>query len=174
MPQTNRNTTLRLGVLSDTHGALFLTQAAVQLFQRMDVDTIIHCGDIGGTEIIRAFRGLDAHFVYGNTDGENPLLSIAADEAGCVLHGWFGSLERAGKNIFFLHGHQETRFQEEIRSEHWDLICFGHTHQATFQQYGSTRLLNPGALQRVATPRVAIVTLPEIEVQSYTLDRSSD
>lgn len=158
---------MKLGVISDTHGRLNETFKAIELFRSQGVTEIIHCGDIGGVDIIRAFEGIPTHFVLGNTDGENEFYRAVAEETGNVLHGWFGSIERNGKKVFFLHGHHNARFDKELNSGSWDLICYGHTHFASLQMENGTLLLNPGAFQRVATPCVAVVTLPELNVESF-------
>lgn len=159
----------KIGVISDTHGKLTETQWAVELFEQQGVSLIIHCGDIGDTEVVHAFRGKETHFIFGNTDGENAMLRYAAEEDGNRHHGWFGSLVCEGVRVFFLHGHQTERFETEINSGNWDLICFGHTHQAVYQLCGSTRILNPGALHRVARPSVAVIALPEMNVENFCI-----
>ena len=152
--------------MSDTHGRLNETVCAVQLFRERDVQTVIHCGDIGGSTIVRAFQGIETHFVLGNMDGENKTLRLAAEETGNCLHGWFGSIEQFGKRIAFTHGHL-PQFEQELESGNWDLLCFGHTHVASLQMHGSTLLLNPGAFTRVFRPTVAIVTLPDMIVERF-------
>ncbi|GHT46984.1 phosphodiesterase [Planctomycetales bacterium] len=158
---------MKLGIISDTHGLIAETRLAVQLFREQSVDTIIHCGDIGSESVVKAFKGIETHFVFGNCDGESDLLRCAARSTGNKLHDWFGTIEKDGKNIAFLHGHQTARFEEEIAGGHWDLICYGHTHSASLQQYGNTLILNPGAFKRVFRPTVAIVTLPELTVEQF-------
>lgn len=159
----------KLGVLSDTHGRLTETQAAVRIFREHEVTKIIHCGDIGGTAIIQAFQGIETHFVFGNNDIEYDLLRITATENGHTLHDWFGSLEWEGKKICFMHGHRLNQFTTELYSGHWDLMCYGHTHIPLLQMHGNTLLLNPGAFKRVAVPQIAIVTLPELLVESFSV-----
>ena len=156
----------KLGIISDTHGRLNETVCAIQLFREHDVQTVIHCGDIGSSAIVRAFEGLETHFVFGNTDGEDETLKCAAEETGNHLHGWFGSIERLGKRIAFIHGHQ-PQFEQELESGNWDLLCFGHTHVASLQIHGLTLLLNPGAFTRVFRPTIAIVTLPDMTVERF-------
>jgi putative phosphoesterase len=159
----------KLGVISDTHRLLDETILAVHLFQEHEVQTVIHCGDIGGSAIVRAFQGLDTHFVFGNSDGEDDNLRLAAQATGNHFHDWFGSIEQSGKRIAFLHGHQSSKFEHELENGHWDLLCFGHTHIASLQMYGSTMVLNPGAFKRVFRPTIAIVTLPELTVELFTI-----
>jgi len=159
----------KLGVISDTHGCLNETILAVQCFREHDVQTVIHCGDIGGIAVVRAFQGLATHFVFGNVDDEAEELWFAAAETGNRFHGSFGSIELAGKCIAFLHGHDFAKFEQESASGHWDLLCFGHTHVASLQMHGSTMLLNPGAFKRVFRPTIAVVTLPDLNVERFDI-----
>ena len=156
----------KLGVISDTHGLLNETVRAVRLFREHGVQTIIHCGDIGSSAVVKAFQGIETHFVLGNMDGESENLQLVAEETGNQLHGWFGSIELSGKRIAFSHGHL-PQFEEELENGNWDLLCFGHTHVATLQMHGATLLLNPGAFQRVLQPTIAIVTLPDMTVERF-------
>ena len=157
----------KIGVISDTHGLLNETALAVRLFREQDVETVIHCGDIGGSAVVRAFQGLETHFVLGNMDSDCETLRLAAEETGNTLHGWFGSMERSGKQIAFLHGHRSSQFEQELENGNWDLICFGHTHVASLQMHGSTLLLNPGAFTRVFRPTIAIVRLADLTVERF-------
>ena len=157
----------KIGIISDTHGRQNETALAVQLFREHDVQTVIHCGDIGTVAIVKAFQRIPTHFVLGNMDGDGETLQFAIEETGNHFHGWFGSIEQSGKRIGFLHGHESERFDRELSSGHWDLICYGHTHIPELQMYGSTLLLNPGAFIRVSRPTVAIVTLPDLTVERF-------
>ena len=159
----------KLAVISDTHGLLKETLSAVQLFRKHDVQTVIHCGDIGGRAVVQAFQQIETHFVLGNMDADEESLRNAIKETGNHLHDWFGSIERAGKRIAFLHGHQSEKFEQESESGNWDLLCYGHTHIASLQIRGSTLLLNPGAFKRVFRPTIALVTLPDLTVERFDI-----
>ena len=156
---------LKLGIISDTHGTLDETALAVNLFRGHGVQAVIHCGDIGDAAIIKAFQRLESHFVLGNMDKDEETLRTAIEETGNHFHGLFGSIEKLGKRIAFMHGDNTERFERELASGNWDLLCFGHTHVAEVQQRGSTLLLNPGAFIRVSRPSVAVVTLPGMTVE---------
>jgi putative phosphoesterase len=157
----------KLGIISDTHGLLTETTLAVKLFREHDVQTVLHCGDIGGSAVIQVFQGTETHFVLGNMDGESEDIRRTIEESGNHLHGWFGSIDRGGKRIAFLHGHQSDKFEQELKNGNWDLLCYGHTHVAALQMHGSTLLLNPGAFKRVFRPTIAIVLLPELSVERF-------
>jgi len=163
----------KIGIISDTHGFLNETVRAVHLFREHGVQMVIHCGDIGSDAVVRAFQGLETHFVLGNMDGESESLRSAAEETGNRLHDWFGSIECSGKRIAFLHGHQSDKFEQELEGGNWDLLCYGHTHVPALQIHGSTMLLNPGAFKGVSCPTVAIVTLPDLNVEQFDVGDSS-
>ena len=156
---------LKLGVISDTHGLVNETVRAVHLFREHNVQTVIHCGDIGNSAIVKAFQGIETHFVLGNMDGASETIRLAAEETKNHFYGWFGAMERSGRRIAFLHGHQSLKIEQELESGNWDLICYGHTHVAALQMHGSTLLLNPGAFKRVFRPTIAIITLPDMTVE---------
>ena len=157
----------KLGIISDTHGRQNETVRAVQLFREQNVQTVIHCGDIGNDALVRTFRQLETHFVLGNMDGDPETLRRTIEETGNHFHGWFGSIERSGKRIAFMHGHESDKFERELESGNWDLLCYGHTYVTNLQMHGSTLLLNPGAFIRVPRPGVAVVTLPELNVEQF-------
>ena len=160
----------QLGIISDTHGQIETTKKARQIFDDQGVSVVIHCGDIGGVEIVRIFEGIETHFVYGNMDGEDESLRRAIEETGNTFHDWLGKIERCGKKICFMHGHQNETFEAALCSERWDIICVGHTHFPGLHQFGGTMVLNPGALYRVPVPQVAVVQLPELDVRRFSLD----
>ncbi len=161
--------TTKLGILSDTHGQVAGVEKAAQLFREHGVSIVIHCGDIEGTQIISLLAEFDAHYVYGNKDAQADYLEQDIPQAGGTLHGLKGELEIEGKRIFFLHGHHDDDFQKALQDGQYDMICYGHTHVAELKTHKNTILLNPGAFTLVTAPSVAVVTLPEMTVESFTL-----
>jgi predicted phosphodiesterase len=81
------------------------------------------------------------------------------DDIGATLHERFGHLELCGKNIAFTHGHDYTLLQDLEYSEAYDYLFHGHTHAESDRRSGPTRVINPGALQRVAVPTFIILDL---------------
>lgn len=156
----------RLGVVSDTHGQAAFAREAAHLLQSFDVQTVLHCGDIGSVEIVRVFSQWPTHFVLGNVDEPAAPLRAAIEAAGQHFHARFGQLELAGRKIAFLHGDDTLLLQETINGGRYDLVCFGHTHRAEQRQVGPTLALNPGALYRANPHTLAIVELPELTVQT--------
>ncbi len=161
---------MRLGVVSDTHGEMRFARPAVDLLETLNVDLVIHCGDIGDESIIRLFDRWPAHFVFGNVDGNAQRLRTAIEAAGQTCHEMFGSLVCEGKKIAFLHSHDTQRFRETIDSGEWDLVCYGHTHIAEQHLVGKTLVLNPGAIYRANPHSIATVELPSLQATIHPLD----
>ena len=153
---------MHLGVVSDTHGHVANTLDAVRMLESLDVDEVIHCGDIGTEEIIPLFQRWPTHFVFGNVDGNECRLAAAIEQAGQTCHGRFGTLELDAVRIAFLHGDDSRLLQQTAQSGDWGLVCYGHTHEAQEQWIGSTLVLNPGALYRARPHSIALVELPSL------------
>jgi putative phosphoesterase len=151
-----------LGIVSDTHGHVEHTRQAVRMLESLDVAEVIHCGDIGSPAIVPLFAAWPTHFIFGNVDYDEPPLREAIDQCRQTCHGRFGSLERAGKRIAFLHGDDQKRFAQTVHADDWDLVCYGHTHVAKQHRQGRTLVLNPGALYRATPHSLAVVELPEL------------
>lgn len=156
---------MRIGVVSDTHGHVEYTMAAVQALRREDVSALLHCGDIGSPAIIPLFADWPAHFVFGNVDDDRGLLPEAIAAAGQTCHQRFGTVELEGAKIAFLHSDDWQLFEETIESGTYDLVCYGHTHVAEQHRVGKTLVLNPGALYRATPHTFAVVDLPQLAVR---------
>lgn len=154
---------MRLGIVSDTHGHVQNTLAAVRMLESLGVDEVLHCGDIGSTEIPRLFARWRAHFVFGNCDPDAGPLSIAIGAAGLLCHNRFGDVTLAGRRIALIHSDDARLFRQSITSGTYDLVCYGHTHEAEQHREGKTLVLNPGALYRATPHSIAIVELETME-----------
>ena len=162
---------MKIGVLSHTHGDVKQTLSALEMFRQQEVSQILHCGDMGTPEVVRLFVDLPTAFVFGNCDPKTETLRKAIRSVKQTCCDWFGELELHGKRIFFLHGHQWERFENEIYSGQWDLICYGHTHHAELRRVANTLILNPGAIYRTPAPSVAVVNLESMNVMTIPLEK---
>lgn len=136
-----------LGILSDTHNNLPNLQAALAVFRRRGVDTLIHCGDLTGIEVAHALAGFRVICAWGNGDvasGEIRKVLLEQDPenyAGLVYTGRVG-----GARIGVTHGHLPGRVEELVHSGEYDYVFKGHSHLHKEERFGITRLINPGAL----------------------------
>ncbi|MEX0936342.1 MAG: YfcE family phosphodiesterase [Pirellulales bacterium] len=159
---------MRIGIISDTHGHVAMTQQAVTLLKSLDVERLLHCGDIGTAQIVDMLAAWPTDFVLGNVDDEAELRP-AMVHPGHHLHGRFASLEIEGKRIAVLHGDYSKKLRETAESGEWDLVCFGHTHEAERKQIGNTLLCNPGAVYRASPRSIATIELPSMELHVFML-----
>ena len=158
-----------IGVVSDSHGRVEYTLAAVRMLESLDVAAVLHCGDIGSAEIVRLFARWPTHFVFGNVDYNEGELTNAIKTAGQTCHGQFGSIELAGRRIALIHSHDAKLFRKTINSGDYDLVCYGHTHVAKQERIGKTLVLNPGAIYRATPHSIATVDLSDMQVNIITV-----
>lgn len=160
---------MHLAVVSDTHGHVDYTREAVRRLREMEIDALLHCGDIGSGAVVRLFDAWPSHFVFGNVDYEHDQLRAVIESAGQTCHGRFGELELAGRRIAFLHGDDGQRLHDTVTGGDYDLVCHGHTHVAELRNENGTTVLNPGALYRATPHSFAVVTLPALDVTHVEL-----
>ena len=160
---------MRLGIISDTHGHVELTRPAVRMLESLEVDAVLHCGDIGSIEVVELFAKWPTHFVFGNCDDGTAAFAAAIRKAGQTCHGMFGDLEFEGVRVALLHSHDRRKFRETIDGGEYRLVCYGHTHVAAVDRHGETLVVNPGAIYRADPHAIAFVDLPAIEVKIIQL-----
>ncbi len=160
---------MRLGIVSDTHGHADHTRPAIRLLESLQVDHVLHCGDIGSAEVVEMFAAWPTHFVFGNCDYQQAELTQAIQAADQTCHGLFGDLEFEGVKIALLHSHDRRRFQQVLDDPEYQVVCYGHTHIAESEHRGGKLVLNPGALYRAAKHSIAVLELPAIEVTIVAL-----
>src|SRR5215470_17133591 len=113
---------MRIAVVSDTHGQIDATAAAVRLLKRQEASALLHCGDIGSPAIIPLFADWPAHFVFGNVDFDEDALQQAIEEAGQTCHARFGTVVLAGRKIALIHSDDRQLFDDTVDSGEWDLV----------------------------------------------------
>ncbi len=151
---------MKLCIVSDSHDrADPLAQAVIEA-KELGAQAVIHCGDIIGTQTLRAAlgAGLPMHVIHGNNLGDPVSLSRWARESHGNLsyHGADARLELGGRRVFVVH-YPEYGYAMACTGD-WDLVCCGHSHEAGVQQVanvkgGKTWLVNPGTVAGLAAPR---------------------
>jgi len=135
----------------------------VRMLESLEVDVVLHCGDIGSIEVVELFQAWPTHFVFGNCDDDTAAFAKEIERAGQTCHGLFGELEFDGVKVALLHSHERRRFLDAIESGKYQLVCYGHTHVAAIDRRGATTVLNPGAIYRSNPHSFAVVELPSVE-----------
>jgi len=155
-------TTLRIGVISDTHGVF--DSSINELFR--GVDSIIHAGDIGKLEIIHQLERIAPVLaVEGNNDWFNRFPSERIEDlAGhrVLVRHIFGELHQLRE--------PERRIVDELQPS---LVVFGHSHRPYAQMLGKTLLFNPGSAgpRRFSLPRtVGVLVLRGSKIETEIIN----
>jgi putative phosphoesterase len=150
---------VKLCIVSDSHDRADPLAQAVQKAKEEGAAAVIHCGDVIGTQTLRAAMalGLPMHVIHGNNLGDPVSLSRWARESNGQLtyHGPDARLDLGGRKIFVVH-YPEYGYAMACTGD-WDLVCCGHSHEAGVRQVatvkgGSTWLVNPGTVAGLAAP----------------------
>jgi uncharacterized protein len=147
---------MKLGILSDSHGRTHLVRQALLALDAAGAEAFIHCGDVGGLEVLDEMAGRQCWFVWGNTDEPNPSWRPYVEALGLSWPNGPLELTLDCKRIGVYHGH-ERAFRDARRDSRYDYLLHGHTHQRDDYREGSMRVINPGALHRVSVRTVALL-----------------
>lgn len=135
-----------IAVLSDIHDNIWNLAGALEQVETAGARVLIFCGDFCApftlSQVGQGFAG-PVHCVFGNNDGDPQLLVRNAQAAGNVtLHGQYAELTLDGRRIAVNHYPEIARRLAE--SGQFDLVCYGHNHEAKVERIGGCILANPG------------------------------
>ena len=132
--------------MSDTHDHIWNVRKALRLIQERDVEAIIHCGDFIAPFVLKELdqAQIPVHGVFGNNDGDQYLLTKLSmtELSNITLYGLMGELELGDFKVAFTH--YRAVADGLAATGQFDLVCFGHSHEAFIEKVGKTDLLNPG------------------------------
>jgi putative phosphoesterase len=129
-----------IGVMADSHDHLPSIHKAVSLFNKHQVDMVIHAGDIVSPFTSREFERLKSPFVgiFGNNDGDKVHLRSFFHSIG-ELHSDPFISNLGGCSIAVTH---TPEIVESLAHTH-DIILYGHTHKQDLT-HEPALILNPG------------------------------
>ncbi len=132
---------MKLGIISDTHDNVPMVKKAVEVFNKEDVDLVLHAGDYVSPFSIKPFFSLECDFlgVWGNNDGDKIALHKMAE--GKIVNSPF--IEDYGEKKILI-GHYFETLDAIIASQQFFLIVYGHTHKSDIRKEGRTLVVNPG------------------------------
>ena len=134
-----------IGIISDTHDNVENIQKAVKVFKNKKVEFVIHLGDIIAPASIKFFKGLKVKFIKGNCDGDIEHIQQKAKEIKSEYLGDFAEINIKNKKLALYHGSDPFRLADLIKSQKYDYVLHGHTHESRDEKRGKTRIINPGA-----------------------------
>ncbi|MGB9716320.1 MAG: metallophosphoesterase [Thermodesulfovibrionales bacterium] len=130
-----------IGIISDTHDNQIQTKKAIELFNNRGVGYVIHAGDYTSPFTLKFFKELNCSYVgvFGNNDGDK-LLLMERSEGN--IHNQPHLFVLHNRKIIVMHEHHLVDALAD--SGHFDLIIYGHTHEAVVKKVKDTLIVNPG------------------------------
>lgn len=144
--------TMRIGVLSDTHGLL----RPEVLEALAGVQHILHAGDVGDGEILDKLRTIaPVTAIRGNVDTHGPCAQLPPTEA----------IELGGSLFYLIHSVRDLDLNPAAAGI--AAVISGHSHKAGIQWHKDVLFLNPGSVgpRRFQLP----VTLAILELSERTI-----
>jgi putative phosphoesterase len=139
-------TDMLLAVMSDTHDHIWNLRKAIGITKEREAEVIVHCGDFVAPFMLKELREahIPVHGVFGNNDGDQYLLTKMSltEPSNIHLYGLIGELTLDDFNVAFTH--YRSVAEGLAASGQFDLVCFGHSHEAFLERGKKTDLLNPG------------------------------
>jgi hypothetical protein len=169
---------MKIGIIADTHDNLDAIKKAVDVFNRAGVEKVIHAGDFVAPFTERPFRELKAPLVgiFGNNDGDKLLLKEKYREKN-VGEIYEDPFEFEIDAIKLIVTHKPTIVDAIARSKAYDVVIYGHTHEAVIKKEKNKKgekaglIINPGECCGWLTGRktVAILDLEKEEEEIVEL-----
>ena len=132
---------MKVGVISDTHDRLPTFRRAIAMFQRLEVEAILHAGDLvapfAAKLIAPNVLSVPLYCVYGNNDGEKfGLKKVLPGIVDGPLR-----FELGGKTIVMHHWIDSLKPTDIAGA---DVVITGHTHEIVNETRNGVLYLNPG------------------------------
>tara|TARA_B100001057_G_scaffold401688_1_gene413256 strand:- start:903 stop:1424 length:522 start_codon:yes stop_codon:yes gene_type:complete len=143
-PYSGKILILLIGITGDTHNNLKNISKICEIFNSLNVDLVIHTGDITLPKSLRAFKALNSRMigVYGNNDqDEKKDLITAATEFDCFFYEEPYLFKISNISFAIIH-HPELINHELLKVS--DVIIHGHTHRHRVEIVKETLIFNPG------------------------------
>jgi len=141
---------MKIVVISDTHDREKELKSLIREFnENLKPDKLIHCGDLVSPFMFKElsnFKG-EVHVVFGYQDVGSLVNLVKEDNLlsqkdNLNIHDEFGELSIDGKKIAFIHNNLLAKRLAE--SGNYDVVFYGHTHEAKEESVNETKLVNPG------------------------------
>ncbi len=151
---------MKIGIISDTHDDVTNINKAIEIFEKNEIESIIHAGDIISPPMVKEFKkitkkGVSFFGVFGNNDGERKGLKNAFEFIGGNLLGDEGKIEMDGLKFCIYHGQDIRKKEKLINSQKFDVFIYGHSHtkdcNIVKNKKRETIVLNPGSAHSAAT-----------------------
>jgi len=144
---------MKIGVIADTHDRLEEVAKAIKIFQKVQVDLIIHCGDWVSPFVpqfiytLRPRLIIPIKSVFGNNEGDHFRFFERKKKENWNIEFYkeVFEIEIDGKKIIVYHGSSKPITRSLIKSGLYDAVFTGHTHKLANETINGILHLNPGS-----------------------------
>ncbi len=135
-------------MISDSHDCLPRIADAVDRLNSEPIELVLHAGDYSAPFVTRHYKPLKCHMigVFGNNDAEKVKLGERFAEIGHEIRGRFAEVKADNLKIAMIHGEENGLLGSLIGSGAYDVVLYGHTHEANVTEEGHTLIVNPGEI----------------------------
>jgi len=135
-----------IGIIADTHDNLPAIDKALKRLNEEKVQLVLHAGDYVAPFSVVRFKFLEAKLIgiFGNNDGDHQFLKKRFQEINAEIRGKFAEVVVGNIKIAMVHGDDAELLTSLIKTESYDVVVYGHTHEAKVYREGKTCVVNPG------------------------------
>lgn len=163
-----------VGLVSNTNGRADAMAAALAALRDRGADLIVHCGDVGGRQVLDELKNIDAAFVWGDKDRDRMGLLRHARQVNVVCLGVLGELDLDGKRAVLVHGDDKKLVRRLLDEQQYDYLLCGHEPEGEDRKVGKTRVINPGALHGGPSQNCAVFSTTSDEVKFLRIGGGSE
>ncbi|MGB9595782.1 MAG: metallophosphoesterase [Candidatus Poribacteria bacterium] len=155
---------MKIGIISDTHDNIPKIKEAVSIFNTKQVEFVIHAGDYIAPFSIALLDDLKCDYVgvFGNNDGEKiGLAKKSKYRIKVPPH----NITLENRKIIILH--EPNDIDNLIKSQNYDIIIYGHTHNPVIEKHNGILVINPGECGGWLSGKstIAIVDLSDLSAE---------
>jgi uncharacterized protein len=135
---------MKIAIISDTHDNLNAITAFGKKLADLKPEYLLHAGDFCSPFAVRAIKqfGIPMKAIFGNNDGDKPLLTQAAEGFAEIKEAPF-SFELGTRKFAMVH--YSDKVNSLAASNQFDAIIYGHTHKLDIRTEPCL-IINPGEL----------------------------
>ncbi|QTA37486.1 metallophosphoesterase [Thermosipho ferrireducens] len=128
-------------VVSDSHDNILKMKEIEKIIEKEKITTVFHCGDFVAPFVLPYLvkDGVNFFGVFGNNDGEKLLLFQKSN--GRIRP---GPLEITIGDYKIMMMHEPYALKSIEKSNIYDFVFFGHTHEIVERKEGDALIVNPG------------------------------
>jgi hypothetical protein len=152
-----------VGLIADTHVPARASRIPKMVFKIFEnVDFIVHAGDLVRLFVIDELEQLAPVLaVHGNMDG--PEVSGALPKLNSLkIYGWKIGVMHDPNTLF-----GRGKMREIVKQNNFDVLVYGHTHNANIKWEGKILYINPGS---PTNPMASFMNKPSVALLKVTTE----